>query len=709
MLTPHECLKSRFEITAIEFLQSGELAFSTQHNGVKLFSYDSCNVTNNLSIEQLGYKTTAVTFSKEYKLFAIANSDVIYIINLDNKTVIQTIRTTDGAIEVLSFVPNSPYLIAGTNGGRVIKYRYDGRSQLSRLCSFPYLTTKRKVRITNNYVSALAFYGNYIASSGYGGAITLLKLNSLTNKMTINVAKARINVLCFLDSKRLISGGADGNIIIHPLKKHKMTKSITTPFTNITNILIMPNPQYIMVSGNSNKIIIIDVELAKIVSNNYLSFKEEIRHIALYQEKLVISLQNNELLKVELPTTKELRSCILKNSINEAFKLLERDPMLHGTKEHKRLEAIYENLYVQAINARMNSNTKELQKIVDIFKDIPSKKDDIESISTAFENYNRLKALYLEKKYALAYAICEKYPALKRTHQFKKMEESFKDAFTFAQKQILMKREDIAREVLSPFATVITKKPIIKLLLNQNKDFIDFVKAIQTKDHLLVDKLVKKYEIFSQIPTFTILQSSTQHSLEHIQELINQIKISEAIEEIKKLWNTPSIKDELTELYKSCKIVQELQKKYEANDFKSCYEIIDTNPNLDDLELTKMLEKHWTKIISQCEEFALKGDIKSIKETLKELLTVQTRLAKIGDLLRVSFHTKIKVLLAKRSFANAEVIIYSYVDVFGIDSEISFLMKGYEKMTNKKLAITLNQEKIISRDSWINSPLIINN
>jgi hypothetical protein len=111
--------------------------------------------------------------------------------------------------------------------------------------------------------------------------------------------------------------------------------------------------------------------------------------------------------------------------------------------------------------------------------------------------------------------------------------------------------------------------------------------------------------------------------------------------------------------------------------------------------------------MQECEVFALKGDIKSIKDRLGELIKVPTRLTKTGDLLRVSFHSKIKGLLAKKSYLNAENIIYSYIDIFGTDSEILSLMRIHEKITQKKLAFTLHQEHIVPRDNWIYSPLIM--
>lgn len=104
---------------------------------------------------------------------------------------------------------------------------------------------------------------------------------------------------------------------------------------------------------------------------------------------------------------------------------------------------------------------------------------------------------------------------------------------------------------------------------------------------------------------------------------------------------------------------------------------------------------------------ALKGDLKGIKENLGELITLKTRSAKTGDIIRLSFQTKIKILLAKRTFTQTESIIYSYIDIFGLDTEIKTLMNTYEKLSNNKLALTNSDDVFKERNAWLNSEVIV--
>jgi len=155
-----------------------------------------------------------------------------------------------------------------------------------------------------------------------------------------------------------------------------------------------------------------------------------------------------------------------------------------------------------------------------------------------------------------------------------------------------------------------------------------------------------------------------------------------------------------------CDEMLALQELYEKSDFYSCYELIDTHPHLCFSELGELLQKHWSKLMNECEDYASRGNIQTIKATLGELITLNGRKERIGYLLRVSFQVQIKYFLANKKLKSAKSVIYSYIDIFTKDSEISSLMKKYEAISREKLAITQPQGKRVSRDSWQTSKII---
>jgi WD40 repeat protein len=142
-----------------------------------------------------------------------------------------------------------------------------------------------------------------------------------------------------------------------------------------------------------------------------------------------------------------------------------------------------------------------------------------------------------------------------------------------------------------------------------------------------------------------------------------------------------------------------LLEAYECNNFTLCYELIDRY-KLYPLNLSDMLEKHWKKIVKEAEKYALNGDAKSILSTMQELLFVTTRSYKIGDLLRLSFLRKLTMLIEEKQYNSAHNIIYSYIDIFGYDLEITSLIENYETQASQKIAIFNHQDDRISRLKW---------
>ena len=699
MLTMNELINERSEITNLSLLDNN-IAYCTQYHGAKLLDNQEHKTVLKLMHKELRANTTAVCFNPDATLLAFANGNIINILHLNTKKIIKSIKTSNESIIMLTFC--AEYIIAGSQNGRVLQYRHDNSALLARVCSFPYIQRTA----SQNFVSAFAVHGNYLACSGYGGALFVLDIYAQATKKVLLEQGERINALCFIDEHHLISANNNGTVLVHDLHMQEVNKKIDAPFKNIRQIQKMPNPQFIALSGDENYVAIADINKAKIIHSKYIEFKSTVNKMLLTNdESLLVALSNHKILKVNLPSTNQLRIHLIANEIQEAYELVEDEPMLHKTKEYEILEKRYNSLYKEALAALMNQNKTLARKTLSIVQDVHSKRDDISKLFAAFEEYNRFKVIYLEKKYAVAYAMCEKYPALKQTPLYLKMEENFKENFINAQRHIFMGKDVNAKALLNAYITIVSKRPIIKLLLQRDKNFINFLNAIKNKNFQVLEELIIQHPIFASTPTYVALSQTIEKNISRIDILINEGKLSRAKELLLKFKNTSSLNKELKRLYTNLDYMQKLTKAYEKNDFKSCYELLDTHHQLNITPLGIILNKHWAKLMRRCEDYALKANPKGIKETLDSLLLIDTRKGKIGDLLRVSFQSKIKAYLSKKGFGGAQNIIYSYIDIFGLDNEIKSLMRTYEVMSKRKLAIT-QQEQHEDRDKWVKSEFI---
>lgn len=703
----NNCLRFRGDIFAIDRIDNNLLGVASRSQNIKLIDPSTCKVLHNIYFDLLGEMTTAVAFHPTQDIMAIANGMTLYILNTTRRNIMHTINTHEGAITLLAFLEQTPYLICGTRNGRVIQYRYEGKSQISRLCSFPYTKTAYKKNIKNNYVSAIAHNNQYLACSGYGGAVTLLKFRSHAKKFSFEVSKSRVNALAFLDDKRIIFANIEGTIFTAKLRTNAAIVQTNTMQRDITQLLAVPKSSYVLIVSKSDTIMLFESTTNKIVTPNFLTFDMPVRKAIVYKEdELLVSLIDNRVLKISLGNKEILQEYLKTENILEALKLLEDNPMLQKSPEAAKIEELYKKLYSKVILQFIRTNNKDILEALRLFSTLKSKKDDYAKLQLSLENYSKLQIFYKEHKYALAYALCEKFPPLQYTPVYQKMEEHYKKSFTLAQKQLLLGRLDKAKELLEPFSTVHAKRPMIQLLLRQNKEFLAFLKAVSSREYERIAALVQKNPNFKEIPSYIALQNKTEEDLTAVKKLIDSGEITKATAMIKELQSIPAVKEELQRLYKQTLEANKLLHYYEKGNFKECYETLDANTELESMQLAQLLEKHWNKIVDRCELYALQGNIRAIKESFGELIHISTRRNKIGDLLRLSFHSKVKEELNYHRYKSAENLIYSYIDIFGMESEIQQLMKAFEKLSQTQLAITFTQQKHKKRNSWIYSDII---
>ena len=699
-----KCFESNKKVYSLEEYDSSLVALITRTKSVDIFDPSQCETLKNIYSDLLKEETTALAFHPKLDLMAIANGETLYIIEAKQHKILETINTHDGEITLLSFVASAPYLISGTKNGRVIQYRYEGKIHISRLCSFPYSRVGYKAIIQNNYVSAIASNTQYVASSGYGGAVTLVKFNSHAKKITFTASESKINTITFLNEKKIIFANIEGMIFIAHIRRNAAIKKIHTQTLNILKILPLENTDYALVVSKTTKIMLIDLEKRKVIKDNFLEFKKEITSVVLLNtNELLILFCDSTIEKVLLKSQVDLKEHLQKDELPKALQLIEQNPFLAKTQEALKVEQEYNKLSKKALMYLIMSNNMEKLSLLKPFEVIRSKKDDEKKILQAHKNYQQFYQHFKNKKYALAYALAKQYPALKLTPLYQKMETTYKATFTQAQKKLLNKKLEDAKTLLLPYMTVPSKKALIHLLIYQNREFISFIQALATKDYETVNKLIKQEKLLAEIPSFVALKEEHSKELQKIKTCIKEAQIELAEKLLSKVSDTSLFQEELQSLKEQVKKAQELLNAYEKDNFIECYEILDANSELEVMQLAQLLENHWNKLIDKCEIFALDGDIKSVQEKLGELINVASRRDKVGDLLRLCFHSKIKYELNSGSFESVENFIYSYIDIFGKDSEIKQLMKNYEKASHKTLAITVLQEEYKPRDAWCHS------
>jgi len=362
-----------------------------------------------------------------------------------------------------------------------------------------------------------------------------------------------------------------------------------------------------------------------------------------------------------------------------------------------------------------NNTVKEITapSILDLLH--RQKSIDLNTLSSSL-----LKPLIDENSLALAFELIDNNPMLRRTTEHDKLEEMYRVVFTKATEELCKGNKNNALKLLENFKDISSKKEKMNALFIDFKHYDRFKLHISEQKYAIAYALCSKHSLLTLTPEFQKMEDifNKAYKLAREQMLMNQkdlasntlgpyITIISKRKKIKNLLNGNYSYDNSAQKKSDAEAQSEkLLLAYEKSNFKECYELIDTY-SIKELELVVLLEKHWVKLMIECENHALDGNIKAIKRVLGELISTKTRVDKVGDLLRVAFYSKITRLEESKKFTSAENIIYSYIDIFGIDIEIKEIMIKFEKRSSKKLAITHNNNEKVLRSDWLNAVLIV--
>ncbi len=637
-----------------------------------------------------------ITFSLDGSLMAFSEDNNIHIVDTGCEQLVQTIKLDNDSVERMEFDLESRYIIFCTKLKKVYQYKYDKNYVISREFSFSKIGT----------ISDIYFYDNMVAMGSEDGFLYITNLYSLTGKHIVKISNYKINKIYLRDKQTLLVGDDKGDIYIYNLYGMNQTKRVETGFTTISDIVFLPESDYIFVVGDSNHISIYNKNSMRLISSRYIEFYTIIEKIEVVDRyNLIILLKNGLLKKVVLQNPNILESLVVNNLLIDAFKIVEQDIILKDTKQYKIIEDSYDKVYKKAFNHLFNGDKDRAIELIEPFLIIKSKNHEIKQLFRAYQYYDRFKVIISQENYLIAYAISSKFPALQETTEFNKMENRFKIVFKKAQ-QLILNGEDTT-DILSKFITVPQKRDTIRLMLRYNNDFITFLKAIDSDDFKTIYKKIELDESFLKIYDFKIIEDKVESILNDISLKLSVGDFEFAYKELGRFDGIDSLKDKISYLYKYCDASKELQKAYDLDNFVKCYEILDNNIILGRTELSSYLDKYWKKIIYKAENFMFNGDFKGLRGCLGELISVTTRRVKIGSLLRGCFYNQIEILRVEKKYIQSENLIYSFIDIFGLDDEILEFMRNYEALTGRDIAITQHQNLEIAEDSWIYSELIM--
>ncbi|MDD5160162.1 MAG: hypothetical protein PHI47_08945 [Sulfuricurvum sp.] len=631
-------------------------------------------------------------------VFGSKENNILHIVDLNQKKLLNRFELDQQSPTAIAFSPDGSHFVCGTNQGRVLLWRHDTNTMISRLHSFPEYTslyTKPKI----NFVSALAFEENMLASSGYGGNIVVTNYRSQTNTQRFHPGPMRNQAILFYQDF-LIAGNHDGVLLKISRNKKFPNQRLATALGPIVHLLQVGSTPFVLAASQQRSLTLVNIETMKILKERYIELEHPITWIGKdNNELLFIGTQNGELYQFDLQPTNQLKTLIDSNAYTEAYRLCEEEPLLQESESYVLLESIFVNAMKKAAIALEKGSIDHVKELLEPFKSAKSK--EIIPILNTLSYVERLKFLYESRKFSPFYGLVEQFPLLQTTALYKQAEKMWAEHFTKAQKLILLGKTKEAQKELEAFATVNAKRPLIQLLIHHSDVLKTYSKAIYEHDYHILNQLTQQHPILRKLPSYSQLIGEAGELINAVMEALKNKAFDHASLLIHELSGIIQYEDAYSQLKIFFSLTSNLHHAIMNQLWRSAYHMLDSHPDLMILPWAQELEKQWQEKLLLCENYAIHGNIASIKTTLENLMNLPARYERIGDILRMGYQVQLKILQSKNPL-HFSLGVTNYCKLFGIDTEIRHLIK---KARRQKLAIEIDSSQLHlqKRDEWLHN------
>lgn len=696
---PQKISLTKFDspIVLIQPLQYPKLGLVSQDNTIYSYDLETAEVTKVFHLNIAEGTTLICAFDPHNNrlLFGSNKASTLNLIDLNQKKVINQYDLEQQIPTLLTFSPDGQYFICGTDQGRVLLWRCDSNTLISRLHSFPEYTsayTKPKI----NYVSALTFDGMTLASSGYGGSIVITDYRTQTFSKRYSPGYLK-NTALLIYNHFVITANQEGTLIKIDQKGAVANQRLGTSHKNIRFLQRIGPEPYIIVTSDLPYVTLINGNTFKVIQERYLELDAPLSSLCVIGDTLFAGNLNNELMKFDLQPFEEFEKLIRAKEYAQAYEYCKNEPLLLESDLYKELESIYAEQLNKAKGYLTQKLIADAKIVLEPFK--AAKAKEIAEVFQVYSFIDRFTDLFEQRKLAAFYGHAEQYPLLQETPVYQEAEKLWAEKFTRAQKLMFLNKEREIQEELSLFTTVTSKRPFILLLLQNSAVLKIYSKAIQTKNYYQLRNLTVSFPLLRKFPSYQNFIKDTGEIIGAIIKALNERSFEEAELLLNELKDVVQYEAEYLQLKKLHSMAKNLHRALKNDQLRSAYRLIDNHPELLMLPWGEELNRQWNEKLSLAEQYAIKGEVSSIKKEFADLFDLPNRHGRLGDILRTAYHVQLKKLL-KTDVENFSSGIVAYCDLFGIDTELRNLLKKAKKAES---APDLSESHLTpkSRDQWL--------
>ena len=701
-MQPIKIINIKRAISKIKYISDGQICVIDEENSIRVYDITTFKLIDGFRIKypKNNPLENSVDVSSKGKYIAISvkGKHKVSVWSLKEKKLLFTLEGWHkGEVLSVEFDKEEKYLMSGGE---------DGRSYIWSM-----MTGKMILSLPPHadYIMSCSFSKNslWAATGSYDRSITITNISSMELSFRKKAHKGAVVLLKFMNNQRLISGDEIGELIAWNYSKGKVLNRFSKMNDRIIDICFTPNENFMFVICKNNKrVSIYDMENYELISSEFIKLLEQplsIEYIAEINSLVIGTIKGNICFYDLLEEEKKLKELIDNNDLVSAYELVKKNPFLKKTSTYKVLEEKWNKSLLLAQKKFEEGDSELAKQILNPYLKIPSKRAVVQSIFNDFSEFEKFKQAVLNRKFAVAYSFANKYPYLKSTIWYKKMEDEWKKTFNKAKKLILMKgKEDEVKELLKPFRGVTNKTPFIQSLFNEKQLYTLLAQKLAKREFKDFFALINRHPFLTETEEYKKAINYSENLLKEAKKLLKKGDFSKVSTILDILEEFPKMKEEAEDLREKLNILLMFQRILATNDLNKIEKFVKEYPFLEEIEDYKNIEKKWQEKFQKAEVYSANGDVENVLNELKEYLQVKDKKIKIGQLIKSAYLYQLLSLLVNqvkgKNVANLiKKGIKNYIKLFGFDIEIGDII---EKAKQLNIDIDLSDVKEGDLTNW---------
>jgi len=311
-----------------------------------------------------------------------------------------------------------------------------------------------------------------------------------------------------------------------------------------------------------------------------------------------------------------------------------------------------------------------------------------------FDIYEEAKVLneaILKKDYAKAYEVVKNNPFLKRTSEYKNLENLWEKTINGAYKLMEKGEYEKARQLLHPFLAVPHKRSIIQTILNDFAEFEKFKNAVIKRKYPLAYSLASQYPSFRETVYYKKMEEDFKKVFNKAKELIKLKGKEDRVRELLMPFRGVPQKTPLIQALFNDKQLYDLFRSFLlSKKFDEFFSFIERHPFLYETPEYESAMKYAKKLYETTVEMLKKGNYKNAMLYANSLKAFPTYKDKAEDILQ-----KAKVFLsflsaiANHNYDLIEKMVYEYPFLEESDDYINLKRAIQEKFKKAEKAVSL--------------------